>query len=91
MTVCLCELLQMRHLYVVVDCSRSMEDQDLKPNRLTATLKVAPGVHEVSADCHLVTSRHRLLCSVSCSCWRDLWTSTLTRTPSVRWENDQVI
>lgn len=30
----------MRHLYVVIDCSRSMEDQDLKPNRLTSTLKV---------------------------------------------------
>ncbi|KAF6737489.1 General transcription factor IIH subunit 2 [Oryzias melastigma] len=30
----------MRHLFVVVDCSRSMEDQDLKPNRLTSTLKV---------------------------------------------------
>lgn len=32
----------MRHLYVVIDCSRSMEDQDLKPNRLTSTLKVSP-------------------------------------------------
>lgn len=30
----------MRHVYVVIDCSRSMEDQDLKPNRLTSTLKV---------------------------------------------------
>nr|XP_019949247.1 PREDICTED: general transcription factor IIH subunit 2-like isoform X2 [Paralichthys olivaceus] len=30
----------MRHLYVVIDCSRSMEDQDLKPNRLTSTLKL---------------------------------------------------
>uniref|UniRef100_UPI003AAE39BE general transcription factor IIH subunit 2 isoform X6 n=1 Tax=Centroberyx gerrardi TaxID=166262 RepID=UPI003AAE39BE len=30
----------MRHLYVVIDCSRSMEDHDLKPNRLTSTLKV---------------------------------------------------
>lgn len=30
----------MRHLYVVVDGSRTMEDQDLKPNRLTCTLKV---------------------------------------------------
>ncbi|XP_061881169.1 general transcription factor IIH subunit 2 [Entelurus aequoreus] len=30
----------MRHLYVVIDCSRTMEDQDLKPNRLTATLKL---------------------------------------------------
>ncbi|KAA8579161.1 hypothetical protein FQN60_007294 [Etheostoma spectabile] len=29
----------MRHLYVVIDCSRSMEDQDLKPNRLTSTVK----------------------------------------------------
>ncbi|ELK31178.1 Baculoviral IAP repeat-containing protein 1 [Myotis davidii] len=31
---------QMRHLYVVVDGSRTMEDQDLKPNRLTCTLKL---------------------------------------------------
>lgn len=30
----------MRHMYVVVDGSRTMEDQDLKPNRLTCTLKV---------------------------------------------------
>lgn len=30
----------MRHLFLVVDCSRSMEDQDLKPNRLTSTLKL---------------------------------------------------
>ncbi|XP_074787518.1 general transcription factor IIH subunit 2 isoform X5 [Athene noctua] len=30
----------MRHLYVVVDGSRTMEDQDLKPNRLTSTLKL---------------------------------------------------
>uniref|UniRef100_A0A670IXJ2 General transcription factor IIH subunit n=1 Tax=Podarcis muralis TaxID=64176 RepID=A0A670IXJ2_PODMU len=30
----------MRHLYVVVDGSRTMEDQDLKPTRLTCTLKV---------------------------------------------------
>nr|XP_008538057.1 PREDICTED: general transcription factor IIH subunit 2 [Equus przewalskii] len=32
----------MRHLYVVVDGSRTMEDQDLKPNRLTCTLKHRP-------------------------------------------------
>lgn len=30
----------MRHMFVVVDCSRSMDDQDLKPNRLTSTLKL---------------------------------------------------
>ncbi|CAL1615041.1 unnamed protein product [Knipowitschia caucasica] len=30
----------MRHLFVVVDCSRSMEDQDLKPTRLASTLKL---------------------------------------------------
>uniref|UniRef100_A0A8D3EB85 General transcription factor IIH subunit n=1 Tax=Scophthalmus maximus TaxID=52904 RepID=A0A8D3EB85_SCOMX len=30
----------MRHLYLVIDCSRSMEDQDLKPNRLTSSLKL---------------------------------------------------
>ncbi|XP_038159584.1 general transcription factor IIH subunit 2 [Cyprinodon tularosa] len=33
----------MRHLYIVIDCSRSMEDQDLKPNRLTSTLKLMEG------------------------------------------------
>ncbi|KAJ7335827.1 hypothetical protein JRQ81_013768 [Phrynocephalus forsythii] len=30
----------MRHLYIVIDGSRTMEDQDLKPNRLTCTLKL---------------------------------------------------
>ncbi|CAH2296951.1 general transcription factor IIH subunit 2 [Pelobates cultripes] len=30
----------MRHLYVIVDGSRTMEEQDLKPNRLTSTLKL---------------------------------------------------
>ncbi|KAM9329933.1 general transcription factor IIH subunit 2 isoform 2-T2 [Gastrophryne carolinensis] len=30
----------MRHLYVIIDGSRTMEDQDLKPNRLTSTLKI---------------------------------------------------
>ncbi|XP_010765673.1 general transcription factor IIH subunit 2 [Notothenia coriiceps] len=30
----------MRHLHVVIDCSRSMDDHDLKPNRLTSTLKL---------------------------------------------------
>ncbi|KAG7277969.1 hypothetical protein CRUP_020285 [Coryphaenoides rupestris] len=30
----------MRHLYVVIDCSRTMEDMDLKPSRLKATLKL---------------------------------------------------
>ncbi|KAM3848821.1 general transcription factor IIH subunit 2 isoform 3-T3 [Vipera latastei] len=30
----------MRHLYVIVDGSRTMEDQDLKPNRLTCSLKL---------------------------------------------------
>ncbi|XP_043919822.1 general transcription factor IIH subunit 2-like protein isoform X1 [Protopterus annectens] len=30
----------MRHMYVVIDTSRTMEDQDLKPNRLTSTLKL---------------------------------------------------
>ncbi|XP_078531420.1 general transcription factor IIH subunit 2 [Lissotriton helveticus] len=30
----------MRHLYVVIDESRTMDDQDLKPNRLTCTLKL---------------------------------------------------
>lgn len=32
--------IKMRHLFVVVDNSRTMDDQDLKPNRLTSTLKV---------------------------------------------------
>ncbi|XP_076855107.1 general transcription factor IIH subunit 2 [Brachyhypopomus gauderio] len=30
----------MRHLYAVIDMSRSMEDQDLKPSRLASTLKL---------------------------------------------------
>uniref|UniRef100_A0A3B3T090 General transcription factor IIH, polypeptide 2 n=1 Tax=Paramormyrops kingsleyae TaxID=1676925 RepID=A0A3B3T090_9TELE len=30
----------MRHMFVVIDTSRTMEDQDLKPNRLTSTLKL---------------------------------------------------
>ncbi|XP_056447767.1 general transcription factor IIH subunit 2 isoform X1 [Gadus chalcogrammus] len=30
----------MRHLYVVIDSSRTMEDMDLRPNRLKATLKL---------------------------------------------------
>ena len=30
----------MRHLFLVIDMSQSMEDQDLKPNRLLATAKV---------------------------------------------------
>lgn len=30
----------MRHLFVIIDSSRSMEDQDLKPNRLTSSLKL---------------------------------------------------
>lgn len=30
----------MRHLFVVVDTSRTMDDQDLKPNRLTSALKL---------------------------------------------------
>uniref|UniRef100_A0AAQ4RJE0 General transcription factor IIH subunit n=1 Tax=Gasterosteus aculeatus aculeatus TaxID=481459 RepID=A0AAQ4RJE0_GASAC len=30
----------MRHLHVVIDCSRTMDDHDLKPNRLTASLKL---------------------------------------------------
>ena len=31
---------QMRHLFLVLDMSSSMGDQDLKPTRLLATLKV---------------------------------------------------
>ena len=33
-------LFQMRHLYLVVDLSQAMEGQDLKPSRLSLTLKV---------------------------------------------------
>ena len=33
-------ILQMRHVYLVIDSSRSMEDTDLRPNRFIATLKV---------------------------------------------------
>lgn len=46
----------MRHLYVVIDCSRSMEDQDLKPNRLTSTLKV----NSVGEPPNCYTSSHML-------------------------------
>lgn len=52
----------MRHVYVVIDCSRSMEDQDLKPNRLTSTLKVKqsclPGHQQLQCDCLLTISSH---------------------------------
>ena len=30
----------MRHLFVIIDMSSAMEDQDLKPNRLFSTIKV---------------------------------------------------
>ncbi|XP_063819964.1 general transcription factor IIH subunit 2 [Pseudophryne corroboree] len=30
----------MRHMYVIIDGSRTMEEHDLKPNRLTSTLKL---------------------------------------------------
>ncbi|MBN3311195.1 TF2H2 factor, partial [Amia calva] len=30
----------MRHMFVIIDTSRTMDDQDLKPNRLTSTLKL---------------------------------------------------
>ncbi|NXA21198.1 TF2H2 factor, partial [Ibidorhyncha struthersii] len=40
----------MRHLYVVVDGSRTMEEQDLKPNRLTCTLKLLEYFVEVYFD-----------------------------------------
>lgn len=33
-------MLQMRHLFIIIDMSASMEDQDLKPTRLIASLKV---------------------------------------------------
>lgn len=32
----------MRHLYIVMDLSNSMLDQDLKPNRIMSTQKVQP-------------------------------------------------
>ena len=32
----------MRHLFLVVDVSRAMAEKDLKPERLTCTLKVIP-------------------------------------------------
>lgn len=31
---------QMRHLFVVVDMSRAMEEADLKPSRLACSVKV---------------------------------------------------
>lgn len=30
----------MRHLFIIIDCSDSMANQDLKPTRLLCTLKV---------------------------------------------------
>lgn len=30
----------MRHLYIILDCSESMTNQDLKPTRFLCTLKV---------------------------------------------------
>ena len=30
----------MRHVYVIIDLSKCMTDQDLKPNRILATVKV---------------------------------------------------
>jgi len=30
----------MRHVFLVLDMSNAMENRDLKPNRLTATVKV---------------------------------------------------
>jgi hypothetical protein len=30
----------MRHVVVIVDCSKAMEDKDLKPNRHVVVLKV---------------------------------------------------
>ena len=36
----LLKFLQMRHLFIVLDMSNCMEDQDLKPTRLACTVKV---------------------------------------------------
>ena len=33
-------LYQMRHLFLVVDMSRCMAEKDLKPDRITCTVKV---------------------------------------------------
>ena len=33
-------VLQMRHMFLVLDASRAMQDKDLKPDRITCTLKV---------------------------------------------------
>jgi len=30
----------MRHMFIVIDMSQAMDDQDLKPTRLIASLKV---------------------------------------------------
>lgn len=30
----------MRHLYIIIDCSDSMSNQDLKPTRILCTIKV---------------------------------------------------
>uniref|UniRef100_A0A8C5ET38 General transcription factor IIH subunit n=1 Tax=Gouania willdenowi TaxID=441366 RepID=A0A8C5ET38_GOUWI len=51
----------MRHLYVVIDCSRSMEDQDLKPNRLSSTLKVLhpPPTFSTSKGVGIITTKNK--------------------------------
>lgn len=36
--------LQMRHLFIVVDMSRAMEEADLKPSRLACSVKVQFGM-----------------------------------------------
>ena len=30
----------MRHMFLVLDCSRAMEDKDLKPDRMVCSVKV---------------------------------------------------
>uniref|UniRef100_A0A3Q2Q4W4 Ssl1-like domain-containing protein n=1 Tax=Fundulus heteroclitus TaxID=8078 RepID=A0A3Q2Q4W4_FUNHE len=55
----------MRHLYVVIDFSRSMEDQDLKPNRLTSTLKLMEIFVDEYFDQNPISQRRHTLTTLS--------------------------
>ena len=47
---------QMRYMFVIVDCSQVMSDKDLKPNRLTCTLKVLTYTFHSFATYSVVTN-----------------------------------
>ncbi|PWA16016.1 hypothetical protein CCH79_00019370, partial [Gambusia affinis] len=69
----------MRHLYVVIDCSRSMEDQDLKPNRLTSTLKLMEGFIDEYFDQNPI-SQMLHCCIFSPVCCQGQWVNIMGNT-----------